>query len=185
MIPAAIFSSQSDLPYANKCAEHMEALGFKPHVISHIGSGSLIGADIAREMVAAMLDIAEGGIVAKCDADSKLTQAGADWLHASSSIESRAFSKGHGNTCIAFAAHVDRLTRIRDWLVPAYGNACASCTISYGLRSPTISGGTIARQRGAYSFTPANPNPNGAMIATLPQFELAEMRDAAMNELWA
>jgi len=185
MIPAAIFSSQTDLPWAQKCAEHLESLGFKPHVISHIGGGSLVGADIAREMVAAMIEIADGGIVAKCDADSKLSQAGADWLHASTAEESRAFSKGHGNTCIAFAAHVDRLSRIREWLVPAYGNACASCTISYGLRSPTISGGTIARQRGAYSFTLGNPNPNGAMIATLPKFELSEMRDVAMSEIWA
>jgi len=184
MTPAAIFSSQTDLPWANKCAEHMEALGFNPHIISHIGGGSLIGVDIARQIVAAMIEIAEGGIVAKCDVDSKLTQAGADWLHASSSIEARAFSKGHANTCIAFACHVDRLTRIRDWLVPAYGNACASCTISYGLRSPTVSGGTIARQRGAYSFTPGNANPNTGMIATLPKFELDEIRDAAMRELW-
>jgi hypothetical protein len=185
MIPTAIFSSQTDLPWAHKCAEHMEALGFQPHIITNIGSGSLIGADIAREMVAAMIQIADGGIIAKCDVDSKLSQAGADWLHGSTAEEARAFSKGHNNTCIAFACHLDRLTRIKDWLVPAYGNACASCTISFGLRSPTISGGTMARQRGAYSFTPAYPNPTGAMIATLPKFELSEMRDTAMSELWA
>lgn len=184
MTPAAIFSSTTDLPWANKCAEHMANLGFKPHIISNIGHGSLIGADIAQEMVAAMIEIADGGIVAKCDVDSKLTQAGADWLHASTTEEARAFSKGHGNTCIAFACHHNSLTRIRDWLVSAYGNACASCTISYGLRSPTISGGTMARQRGAYTFTPAYPNSTGAMIATLPNFELAEMRDQAMSELW-
>lgn len=184
MTPAAIFSSETDLPWANKCAAHMESLGFAPHIITGIGDGSLLGPAIARGMVAAMIEIADGGIVAKCDVDSKLTLPGADWLHAATEEEARAFTKGHGNTCIAFSAHVERLALIHDWLEGGTGNACSSCTICFGLRAPSVSGGIITRQRGAFRFSAGDTFPAGAMIGTLAHHELPEIRAANMAGLW-
>lgn len=184
MIPVAIFTSQTDIPWAGKCAAHMESLGFRPHVITGIGQGSLMGPVVARGMVAAMIEIAEGGIVAKCDADSKVTPAGATWLQSATEQEARAFYMGHGNTCIAFSAHVTRLRIIHDWLEGGYGNGCASCTICYGLRAPAVSGGTIQRQRGAFRFSAGTVFPEGAMIATLTPHELPESRYVNMADLW-
>jgi hypothetical protein len=91
---------------------------------------------------------------------------------------------GHGNTCVAFSAHADRLREIHAWLEGGSGNACSSCTICFGLRAPSVSGGVIRRQRGAFRYSAGGTFPSGAMIATLPSYDLPESRDANMASLW-
>lgn len=184
MIPIAIFASEEDLPWYDLAAADARANGFDPHVIRGIGNGLLSGPRMAQEMVAAMLDISTGGIVAKLDVDTRLTALGAEWLAGATGTHGRRFGQGQAPRCVGFSAHVDRLRKVHAWLDGGRGNACASCTICFGLKMTPVSGGRMSVKRGLVSFRDGMWIPPESLAITLPARELPSQRTRNMDALW-
>lgn len=184
MIPIAIFASEEDLPWSDLAASDARANGFDPHVIRGIGNGLLSGPRMAQEMVAAMLDISTDGIVAKLDVDTRLTALGAEWLAGAAGTHGRRFGQGQAPRCVGFSAHVDRLRKVHAWLDGGRGNACASCTICFGLRIFDVSGGSMETKRGLITYKAGSEVPPEALAITLPAHELPSQRSRNMDALW-
>lgn len=191
---AVIFAAGRERDAAAACREHLAGLcipavvavddeAVRPGEVWTGNRGALMGAAKAILLGRLLWEHSRAGdVVARIDADTRITAAGAEWLRGASETAASGYTTNHSGWCGCFAVRREHLERSLALLSTARGNACAGCTVTHCLEQH----GTIERapegcvQRWAGVAQAAG----GAHLVTLPSRLAVDERMAALRALW-